>query len=153
MTEGAGSADRGPGTFDGLHSSTSLDSPLSASLDSPGSRERAGSAVSLASPFVPPKVAASLRSLVLLQFLDREGTPTSEAVAAVIDNEGSALLPAEHLVGAFRRRGFAPGGAILVDDFHNYGGSRTATEEFLRERQDFRFQDGDNVLLWKSGGM
>ena len=47
----------------------------------------------------------------------------------------------------------APGGAILVDDFHNYGGSRTATEEFLRERQDFRFQDSDNVLLWKSGGV
>ena len=47
----------------------------------------------------------------------------------------------------------APGGAILVDDFHNYGGSRTATEEFLCERQDFRFQDGDNVLLWKSGGV
>lgn len=42
-----------------------------------------------------------------------------------------------------------PGGAILVDDFHNYGGSRTATEEFLREQQDFRFEDGENVVLWK----
>ncbi|PWS39197.1 asparagine synthase [Falsiroseomonas bella] len=39
------------------------------------------------------------------------------------------------------------GGAIVMDDYHAYGGARTATEEFLRERSDFAMEDGDNVIL------
>lgn len=30
------------------------------------------------------------------------------------------------------------GGAIIVDDYNDYGGCRTATDEFLSERQEFR---------------
>lgn len=40
-----------------------------------------------------------------------------------------------------------PGGVIVMDDYHAYGGARTATEEFLRERRDFTLEDGDNVIL------
>lgn len=41
----------------------------------------------------------------------------------------------------------SPGGMIVVDDYHSYGGARTATEEFLREHPHFVFEDGENVIL------
>ena len=41
----------------------------------------------------------------------------------------------------------SPRGAILLDDYHDYGGCRTATDEFLRQRPDFSFEDGENVVL------
>lgn len=40
-----------------------------------------------------------------------------------------------------------PHGVIVLDDYHDYGGCRTATDEFLRARPDFAFEDGDNVML------
>lgn len=40
-----------------------------------------------------------------------------------------------------------PGGVILLDDYHDYGGARIATQEFLVERGDFAFEDGENVIL------
>ncbi len=42
------------------------------------------------------------------------------------------------------------GGIIIMDDYHAYGGARTATQEFLSERRDFTLDDGDNVILRKS---
>jgi O-methyltransferase len=39
------------------------------------------------------------------------------------------------------------GGVILLDDYHDYGGCRTATDEFLKGRTDIRFEDGRNVIL------
>lgn len=41
----------------------------------------------------------------------------------------------------------SPGGVILIDDYHDYGGCRTATDEFLQARPDFAFEDGANVIL------
>jgi PST family polysaccharide transporter len=41
----------------------------------------------------------------------------------------------------------SPGGAILVDDFHDYGGCRMAVEEFLADNPQFVFEDGPNPLL------
>lgn len=41
----------------------------------------------------------------------------------------------------------SPRGAILLDDYHDYGGCRAATDEFLRQRPDFSFEDGENVVL------
>lgn len=45
----------------------------------------------------------------------------------------------------------SPGGALLIDDYHDYSGCRTATDEFLRARRDFAFEDGENIVLRKSG--
>ena len=42
------------------------------------------------------------------------------------------------------------GGIIVIDDYHDYGGCRTAVEEFLQERSDFTFEDGLNPYLRKS---
>jgi len=39
------------------------------------------------------------------------------------------------------------GGVIVLDDYHDYGGCRAATDEFLAKRQDFEFIDGANVVL------
>lgn len=43
----------------------------------------------------------------------------------------------------------APGGAIMLDDFHTYGGSRSATLAFLAARRDYVLEDGENVILWR----
>lgn len=40
-----------------------------------------------------------------------------------------------------------PGGIILLDDYHDYGGAKTAVDGFLATHPDYEFQDGDNVRL------
>jgi asparagine synthase (glutamine-hydrolysing) len=42
------------------------------------------------------------------------------------------------------------GGIIVIDDYHDYGGCRTAVQEFLQGRNDFAFEDGLNPFLRKS---
>tara|TARA_R110002110_G_scaffold18250_16_gene76880 strand:- start:219 stop:941 length:723 start_codon:yes stop_codon:yes gene_type:complete len=44
-------------------------------------------------------------------------------------------------------RKMSPGGVILIDDYHDYGGCRTAVEEFLAGNPDYRFEDGANPIL------
>lgn len=41
----------------------------------------------------------------------------------------------------------SPGGVIVIDDFHDYGGCRTAVEEFLSRNLDYVFEDGANPIL------
>ena len=41
------------------------------------------------------------------------------------------------------------GGIIIIDDYHDYGGCRTAVDEFIAERRNFTFEDGANPLLKK----
>lgn len=43
-----------------------------------------------------------------------------------------------------------PGGLIILDDYHDYGGARTAVDEFVASRQDFSLRSGPNPLLLKS---
>lgn len=44
----------------------------------------------------------------------------------------------------------SPGGVIVLDDYNDYGGCRTATEEFLASRSDFAFEGGVNPVLWRT---
>jgi asparagine synthase (glutamine-hydrolysing) len=44
------------------------------------------------------------------------------------------------------------GGVIVIDDYHDYGGCRTAVDEFLSSRSDFTFEDGPNPILRKRRG-
>lgn len=41
----------------------------------------------------------------------------------------------------------SPGGVIILDDYNDYGGCRTATDEFLAARQDYQMDAGPNVIL------
>lgn len=41
----------------------------------------------------------------------------------------------------------SPGGVVMIDDYHDYGGCRTAVDEFLREHPMFVFDDGPNPIL------
>lgn len=42
----------------------------------------------------------------------------------------------------------APGGVVILDDYHDYGGCRTATDEFLAEHPGvFSINDGANLIL------
>jgi asparagine synthase (glutamine-hydrolysing) len=41
------------------------------------------------------------------------------------------------------------GGAVIIDDYNDYGGCRTAVDEFVAARSDFAFEDGVNPFLRK----
>lgn len=41
----------------------------------------------------------------------------------------------------------SPGGVIIIDDFHDYGGCRRAVEEFLDQDSAYEFEDGPNPIL------
>jgi asparagine synthase (glutamine-hydrolysing) len=41
----------------------------------------------------------------------------------------------------------SPGGILMLDDYHDYGGCRIAVDEFRAERPDFIFEDGPNPAL------
>jgi O-methyltransferase len=43
------------------------------------------------------------------------------------------------------------GGAIIVDDYFDYGGCRVAVDEFMAERRDFVFDKGANPILRRIG--
>lgn len=40
-------------------------------------------------------------------------------------------------------------GAIVIDDYHDYGGCRTAVDDFLAAHPDYAFEDGANPILRK----
>jgi O-methyltransferase len=44
----------------------------------------------------------------------------------------------------------SPGGIILIDDYHDYGGSRVAVDEFVANHPDYGFSDGPNPILRKA---
>lgn len=41
----------------------------------------------------------------------------------------------------------SPKGVIVVDDYHDYGGCRTAVDEFLSRRSDYSLEEGPNPVL------
>jgi asparagine synthase (glutamine-hydrolysing) len=56
--------------------------------------------------------------------------------------------PVEFCLSAVAER-LSVGGALLLDDYHDYGGCKSATDEFLAAHPEFAFRDGPNVLLEK----
>jgi O-methyltransferase len=60
--------------------------------------------------------------------------------------------PVRYCLGYVADR-ISPGGAILLDDYHDYGGCRVATDEFLQAHRNFSFENGANVLLRRAGWM
>jgi len=46
----------------------------------------------------------------------------------------------------------SPGGGVLIDDYHDYGGCREAVNEFLAKRRDFALEPGPNPILRKQAG-
>jgi asparagine synthase (glutamine-hydrolysing) len=56
--------------------------------------------------------------------------------------------PVKYCLEALEHR-LSPGGEIVLDDYHDYGGCQTATDEFLATRPNFVMHDGRNVTLHK----
>jgi O-methyltransferase len=56
--------------------------------------------------------------------------------------------PVSYCLGILADR-MSPGGVIILDDYHDYGGARTAVDEFLLARDDFTFEAGPNPILRK----
>jgi O-methyltransferase len=44
----------------------------------------------------------------------------------------------------------SPGGIIILDDFHDYGGCRNATTEFVSNRSEFTLEDAEVAVLRRS---
>src|SRR5262249_7445261 len=44
-------------------------------------------------------------------------------------------------------RNLSVGGLIVLDDYYDYGGAKTATDEFLAETPTFRLSHGANAVL------
>lgn len=42
-----------------------------------------------------------------------------------------------------------PGGKVVLDDYHDYGGCKRATDDFLATRSDFSVEPGRNLVLKK----
>jgi asparagine synthase (glutamine-hydrolysing) len=58
--------------------------------------------------------------------------------------------PVKYCFDAIAER-VSPGGAIVVDDYNDYGGCRTATEELLRMRPEFQIaRNSGSLILRKS---
>lgn len=56
--------------------------------------------------------------------------------------------PVKFTLGAIAQR-MSAGGLVLIDDYNDYGGCRTAVDEFIAERDDFSFSPGVNPILRK----
>jgi asparagine synthase (glutamine-hydrolysing) len=56
--------------------------------------------------------------------------------------------PVKYCLDAVAER-LSPGGRIVLDDYNAWGGCRTATDEFISVRSDFRFEGGANPILVK----
>ncbi|GAA0474059.1 hypothetical protein GCM10009096_14390 [Parasphingorhabdus litoris] len=54
--------------------------------------------------------------------------------------------PVSYCLGAIAAK-LSPGGVIVIDDFHDYGGCRNAVEEFLAQNPSYKFEDGANPVL------
>jgi O-methyltransferase len=54
--------------------------------------------------------------------------------------------PVKFCLDAMRNK-LSTGGIIVLDDYHDYGGCRTATDEFLAANPSFRFEDGPNPII------
>ena len=44
----------------------------------------------------------------------------------------------------------SPGGIMMLDDYNDYGGCRTATDEFVAARPEFRLELGANAIIRRS---
>lgn len=58
--------------------------------------------------------------------------------------------PVNFVLGAIADR-MSPGGLVIIDDYNDYGGCRTAVDEFIARRDDFVFSPGLNPILRKRG--
>jgi O-methyltransferase len=56
--------------------------------------------------------------------------------------------PVAFVLGAIADR-MSPGGLVIIDDYNDYGGCRTAVDEFIAKRDDFVFSPGLNPILRK----
>jgi asparagine synthase (glutamine-hydrolysing) len=56
--------------------------------------------------------------------------------------------PVRYCLEALSRK-MSIGGVIIIDDYNDYGGCRTAVDEFIAARSDYVFEDGVNPFLRK----
>ncbi len=60
--------------------------------------------------------------------------------------------PVRYCLDAVAER-VSAGGIVLLDDYNDYGGCRTAVDEFLASRSDYDAEHGPNLILRRSAGL
>lgn len=87
--------------------------------------------------------------IVLLKGLFEDTLPTTDIQTVSLAHIDCDWYDPVTLCLSFCADRLSPGGIIVIDDYHDYGGCRTAVDEFLGERGDFRLEDGRNPFLIK----
>jgi O-methyltransferase len=86
-------------------------------------------------------------SVALVKGLFENTWPTSKhAPIAFAHIDCDWYEPVQYCLSVTAERLVADG-AIVLDDYHDYGGCRLATDEFLAEHAEFEMQNGANVIL------
>jgi O-methyltransferase len=101
--------------------------------------------------FVRHGVAVDGKRVALIRGLFEESWPTAAPDRlALVHIDCDWYDPVKYCLAAAADR-LAPGGIMVVDDYNDYTGCRTAVDEFISARRDFRFEAGANPFLRKAG--
>ena len=97
--------------------------------------------------FAKHGVAVDDSKVALVKGLFEETWPTRPAQPiAFVHIDCDWYDPVKYCLNAVAAR-LSPDGAITLDDYHDYGGCKVATEEFLAERPEFERVEGENLIL------
>lgn len=89
------------------------------------------------------------KSVQLCKGLFEESWPTVDVDAiALVHVDCDWYDPVRYCLRACAGK-LSRGGIIIIDDYHDYGGCRTAVDEFIASRSDFVLDQGRNPFLRK----
>lgn len=106
----------------------------------------------VAAAFARHGVAVDDRRILLVRGLFEDTWPTAAPDRiALVHIDCDWYDPVRYCLAAAADR-LAPGGIMVIDDYNDYGGCRTAVDEFLTARADYRMEPGVNPFLRKFAG-
>ncbi|WP_369726022.1 TylF/MycF/NovP-related O-methyltransferase [Bradyrhizobium sp. LLZ17] len=88
------------------------------------------------------------KSRFLCKGLFEETFPKYDGMVAFAHIDCDWYAPVSYCLNHISRR-LSAGGVIVLDDYHDYGGARTATDEFVKQNPEFELIAGPNVILRK----
>jgi O-methyltransferase len=92
------------------------------------------------------------QTIVLYQGLFEETWPTASVPRVALAHiDCDWYDPARYCLHAIADK-MSEGGIVIIDDYNDWGGCRTAVDEFVAERNDFVLEKGSNPFLRRKVG-